>query len=66
MGRVDRLGTVGRLGLGGGARGSVDPAALGGLDVVPGASKVRGTGLPIFSASLARSSRPRMITMLLV
>ena len=60
------MGRVGRLGLGGGARGPEDPAVLGGLEVVPGGSRERGTGFPTFSASLATTSRPRMITTLLV
>ena len=55
------MGRVGRLGLGGAARGPEDPAVLGGLEVVPEGPKVRGTGFPIFSASLTRISRPRMI-----
>ena len=59
------MGNVWRLGLGGGGR-VPDPAALGGLEVVPGGSKVRGVGFPILSTSLAKTSRPRMITMLLI
>jgi len=60
------MGKVGRLGLGGCARVPEDPAMLGGLEVVPGGSKVRVAGFPILSASLTRISRPRMITTLLV
>jgi len=60
------IGRVGRPGLGGGARGPEDPAVLGGLEVVPGGSKVRGVGFPIFSTSFTRTSRPRIITILFV
>jgi hypothetical protein len=60
------MGKVGRVGLEGAVRGPEDPAALGGLEVVPGGSKVRGVGFPIFSAFLIRISRPRIITMLLI
>ena len=60
------MGKVGLLGLGGCARIPEDPAALGGLEVVPGRSKVRVTGFPILSTSLTRMSRPRMITTLFI
>lgn len=52
------IGRVGRLGLG----GAVRVATLGGLE--PGSARVRGVGFPIFSASLTRTSRPSIITIL--
>ena len=59
------IGRVDRLGLGGAARDPEVPTALGGLEDVPSGSTPRGTGFPIFSAALTRTSKPRMITMLL-